>query len=252
MLYFHLFYCIIIYMKTIKIIIILLILVIIYIYLRSLTYIDASLIFKYVCNNKINIINKEKLDILKSDEKIMIMANHVNVIDYFVVLYCVKDYLNKKKLFTVVTYDLLDMFKNVDTQNYLYYNLFNFIKYDRYCEVHKKEDINHPYHGRNVIKKILNEYDNNNISLIFPSGNCAENGKHTEFRPGCFKMCALNNIKILPLTILYKVLIPEDDTSFTRYFNNDVTVIVHDTIEGNDFHSLREKTLSTIMEPLNN
>lgn len=236
-------------MKTIRIVIILIILFILYSYIKSLSNIDLSIIFRYCFNNKINIINKEKLDILNSDEKIIIMSNHINATDYLIIVFCIKDYLNNKKLFTVVTYTLLKNIKNIHIQNHLY-NLINGIKYDRYFDLHTREDVNHPYHGHNVIRKILKEYDNNNITLLFPGGKCSDTGIHTELRPGCFKMCALNNIKILPITIMFKIINPENKSAkISRFFNNDVTVIVHDIIEGSDWQYLRAQTLSVISNP---
>ncbi len=228
------------------------ILILIYSIRKGVT--GLTLYINNLSNIKIKTINTKNLNNFTKD-RIIIMANHMNGIDYFPIAQIFNN-LNKnnnKKLYTVVISTLFNIEKNkniiTNSMNYFGDSFINYCNLIKYVKNNKDS-------GLEVRKKIVEEINNNNTVLIFPEGTVTPKGIPQTFRPGSFEICKQNSISILPITIKYNKNLgvnPDEEAKFIDWFNTEATIYIHDIIKPDDCidsNDMMQKTLNVIREPL--
>jgi 1-acyl-sn-glycerol-3-phosphate acyltransferase len=215
---------------------------------------DLILYINNLANIKIKTINSKNLNNFTKD-RIIIMANHMNGIDYLPISQLFNNLNKNKKLYTVVTSTLFNCEQNknilTNTMNYFGDSLFNYCNFIKYVKCNKDS-------GLEVRKKIVEEINNNNTVLIFPEGIVTPKGIPESFKPGSFEICKENSISILPITITYNKNLgvnSDENGKFMEWFNTDATLYIHDIINHDDCidsNDMMQKTLNAIREPLIN
>jgi len=198
---------------------------------------------KIKIHGKDNLKNYNNLDII-------IMANHLNGIDYSIIYHSVKFY-TKKNIYTVVKHNVLGdsndkslvsnflgMFKN---QTYLKMNFLPYIRNNK----NSGEEI------KNKIIKIIKK-DKQSV-MLFPEGKPTRKGIPKEFKSGSFRLCANNNIYILPVTIKFNKNIginTEDPVVLSDWFNIVADVYIHKPVFNKNWGELQNTVLEQIKKPL--
>jgi 1-acyl-sn-glycerol-3-phosphate acyltransferase len=99
---------------------------------------------------------------------------------------------------------------------------------------------------------MLEKISNNHSVLIFPEGETTRTGIPQNFRPGSFKLCADNNIYILPVTLKYDKNIGVNRTepiNINNWHNTTATIIFHPLIYNKDADILMQQVFNKIREP---
>lgn len=201
-------------------------------------------------NLKIKVIGKENLKNYKN-LKLIIMSNHMNGIDYPIIVNTINYYTNNhKKIYTIVKHDLLgskddnnvvsnilSLFKN---------NIFNKLNFLSYKRGNKNS-------GEKIKKQILNTINNGHNILLFPEGECSRSGIPVSFKPGSFKLCSENNIWILPITLKFDKNIGvnrNDSVDINKWFNITATIYIHKPIYHKNWEVLKNDVFHKIKKPL--
>jgi 1-acyl-sn-glycerol-3-phosphate acyltransferase len=201
-------------------------------------------------NLKIKVIGKENLQNYKK-LKLIIMSNHMNGIDYAIIVHTINHFTNKnKKIYTIVKHDLLgsDIDDNI-ISNILslfknnIYNKLNFLSYER----------GNKNSGEKIKKLILKTINNGHNILLFPEGECSRTGIPNNFKPGSFKLCSENNIWILPITLKFDKNIGvnrNDPVDINKWFNVTATIYIHKPIFHKNWEILKDNVFNKIKEPI--
>jgi 1-acyl-sn-glycerol-3-phosphate acyltransferase len=188
-----------------------------------------------------------------NNKRIVIMSNHLNGIDYGVIVYALAYYTkNKKKIYAIAKHnafgDKTD--KNMVSQslglikNQLF-NVLNLIPYKR----------NNKKSGDIVKKLMLEKIDDGDTILLFPEGKPTRSGIPTEFKPGSFRLCAENKIEILPITIEFDKKIgldTKDPVKLEKWFNLATIIHFHEPVYNENWETLMNTVFDKIREPLVN
>jgi 1-acyl-sn-glycerol-3-phosphate acyltransferase len=100
---------------------------------------------------------------------------------------------------------------------------------------------------------MVNLIKENNSVLLFPEGTTTRKGIPEDFKPGSFKMCSENKIKILPITLEYDKRVGRnnnDEFNVFKWFNTTATITIHEPIYHEDPETLRKLTYDTIVNPI--
>jgi 1-acyl-sn-glycerol-3-phosphate acyltransferase len=201
-----------------------------------------------VFNVKINIKGKENLKLI-NDRRVIIMSNHINPLDYCVI-YSVFNKFTTKKFFAIVKHNLFgDPYDKSKFSNLvsLYKNkLHKYLNFISYVKNNKES-------GNLVKKKIIEVVNDNNTVILFPEGTVTRLGLSEKFKPGSFKICAENQISILPVTIRYNKRIGmniSDGFNVKSIFNSNATIEIHKPIYDLNYEILQNKVYETIVNPL--
>lgn len=225
-----------------------LVLMIIMIFKKSSTdsIVNFSLNFfniKIKIHGKSNLKNYDNLDII-------IMANHLNGIDYSVVYHSIK-YYTKKNIYTVVKHNVLgDTNDKSVVSNFLglfkdqTYSKMKFLPYIR----------NNNKSGENIKNQIIKiiKKDKQKV-MLFPEGKPTRKGIPSELKSGSFRLCADNNIYILPVTIKFNKNIgidTADPVILSDWFNLEADVYIHKPVFNKNWHQLQNIVLDKIKKPL--
>lgn len=186
-----------------------------------------------------------------NNKRIIIMSNHLNGIDYGVIVYSLTHYTkNKKKIFAVAKHNVFGdpTDKNIVLNSFTLikdrmFNLLNIIPYER---DNKKS-------GDNVKKIMLDRIDEGDTILLFPEGKPSRTGIPTEFKSGSFRMCADNDISILPITLEFNKKIgldTKDPVKLEKWFDLKTTIHIHKPIYNKNWEVLMNDVFNKIREPL--
>ena len=225
--------------------------IIIVIHIIKMTY-DVTFVNFFInfFNLKIKVIGKENLQNYKK-LKLIIMSNHMNGIDYAIIVHTINHFTNKnKKIYTIVKHDLLgsDIDDNI-ISNILslfknnIYNKLNFLSYER----------GNKNSGEKIKKLILKTINNGHNILLFPEGECSRTGIPNNFKPGSFKLCSENNIWILPITLKFDKNIGvnrNDPVDINKWFNVTATIYIHKPIFHKNWEILKDNVFNKIKEPI--
>jgi 1-acyl-sn-glycerol-3-phosphate acyltransferase len=201
-------------------------------------------------NLKIKVVGKKNLQNY-GKLKLVIMSNHLNGIDHPIIIHTLNSFTNRQKnIYTIVKHNLLgDEIDNNPISDFFslfknnIYNKLNFISYER----GNKKD------GEKIKNEMLKLLNNNNNILLFPEGNCTRSGIPQDFKPGCFRLCAENNIWILPISLKFNKNIglnKDDSVNLKKWFNITATVYIHEPVFHHNWEILKNKVLNKIKEPL--
>lgn len=207
-------------------------------------------------NLKIKVIGKENLKKYKN-LKLIIMSNHMNGIDYPIIVHTINYYTNinnnkntNKKIYTIVKHDLLgSKDDNNIVSNFLslfknnIYNKLNFLSYER----------GNKNSGEKIKKQILKTINNGHNILLFPEGECSRSGIPNNFKSGSFKLCSENNIWILPITLKFDKNIGvnrNDSVDINKWFNVTATIYIHKPIFHKNWEKLKDDVFHKIKEPI--
>lgn len=194
-----------------------------------------------------NIHNKDNIMNI-NNEKVIIMANHYNGCDYGVI-YKTFTPFTKKNIYTIAKSNaiggseeknLLNNFLGL-FRNY-FFKTFKLIPLDR----------GNKNSGTFVKNEILKKINENDTILIFPEGTTTRNGKPKQFRKGIFELCAIEKIKVIPVTIKYNKDIGLDygyPLKFSEWYNVSADVYIHDEIYDPNVDTFMEKVFDKISEP---
>jgi len=201
-------------------------------------------------NIKIRVYGRKNLNNLIK-EKCIIMCNHLNGIDFAIVKHIINYYTRQQKnVYTIVKHNL---FGDKTDKNMLSHML-GFIKSDLYDKLRFI-----PYERGNkdsgdiIKKKIIKTVNKKNTILLFPDGETRKDGIPCDFKPGSFRICAENKIKILPITLKYKENIGigrKDPVNIDKWFNVNACIYIHPLIYDDEWDVLRTKVFETIKKPL--
>jgi 1-acyl-sn-glycerol-3-phosphate acyltransferase len=182
--------------------------------------------------------------------KLILMSNHMNGIDYAVIVHSINYFTkNKKKIYTIVKHDLLgsktdkNMISNFlgNFKNNIFQKL-NFISY-------KRDNKN----SGNIVKnKMLTILKDSNI-LLFPEGECTRSGIPKDFKSGSFRLCAENNIWILPISLTFNKKIGvnrTDPVDIKKWFDVDANIYIHKPIFNKDWEKLKNDVFNEIKKPM--
>ena len=232
----------------IKIFVILICFILLFYYLKQDPYNFIQLLI-IIFNINIEIKGEENLKYLNN--RVLIMSNHHDPCDYNILYYYLKNITNKK-IYTVTKFKI---FGDPSDKNIIsnimglfkkeFCNYFQFIPYDN----------TNKYNGLETQNKIVEKINENNTVIIFPEGKISRLGLSKEFKPGSFKMCANNNISIIPITIYYNKRVGYDINNKYNVFNlinSIVTLEIHKPIYDQNWEILRTKVYNTIIDPLKN
>ena len=238
--------------EIIKIVIIIIAIVVIlvlfmYFYIKTLTPNEFVTGAVNYFNVTVKIKNKDNLNKINQTKKVIIMANHINGLDYGVLYNIIQ---SNKKIYAVAKHNafgdktdaniisnILGLFKN---------NTYKFFKLIPYVRGNKDS-------GNEVKQNMLEVINNGDTVLLFPEGETTRSGIPVSFKPGSFKLCAENNISILPITIKYDKKIGvnrTDPIDINKWYNVIATAIVHPMIANTDPDQLQEQVFQTIRKPL--
>jgi 1-acyl-sn-glycerol-3-phosphate acyltransferase len=203
-------------------------------------------------NIKIKVYGQKNLLNL-TKEKCILMCNHINPIDFAVIKHVVNNYTKQQKnIYTIVKHNLFgdktdkNMLSNM--LGYMKKDLYNKLQFIPYERGNKNS-------GNIIKKKILKIIDKKNTILLFPDGETRKDGIPQDFKPGSFKICASNKIKILPITLKYKENIGinrKDPVNINNWFNVNANIYIHPLIYDDDWDVLRTKVFNTISKPFFN
>lgn len=197
-------------------------------------------------NFKIKINKPENLKYI--NERVIFISNHYSPCDAGLIVHIFNKITNKK-IYSVSKHNIFGDKTDTSTiSNFLslfkgLYNFFNLIQYEK----------GNKQSGEEVKKKMLEIVNHNNTVIIFPEGTTSRKGIPLEFKPGSFKMCAENSIKIIPITLEYDKRIgmnQYDQFNINDWFNTGVTITIHEPIYDKDPIILQKQVYLTIVEPL--
>jgi 1-acyl-sn-glycerol-3-phosphate acyltransferase len=197
----------------------------------------------FLGNIKINIKNPENLKYFS--ENVIIMSNHYCSLDY-----CIISYVNNihNKIYTIIRHDLLTS-KNNESIIASILEFFNLPKYLNFILYEKGNKDS----GDEVKEKIVNLIKNKNTVLLFPEGATTRRGVSGHFKPGSFKICSDNKIKILPITIEYNKRVGRNNNDIFdifKWYNTNATLTIHEPVYHEDPEILRQLTYDTIVNPI--
>jgi 1-acyl-sn-glycerol-3-phosphate acyltransferase len=180
------------------------------------------------------------------------MANHYTGIDYPIIYHAINYYTNyKKNIYTIVKHNLFG--DEIDKSTIS--NLLGFFKNDLYKLLNFIPYIRDNKDSGNIIKQEMMKIINNNDTiLLFPEGTGTKNGIPNNFKSGSFRFCSENNIKILPLTIIFNKNIGasrNDNINLNNWFNINAKIIIHEPIYDSNWLNLKNKVFNKIKEPFN-
>ncbi len=231
-------------LKIILIIIFLILIIMIYVQNDHKNLIK---LFHNFFNIRIKVKGQKHLEYMKNN-KVILMSNHQEFLDYMII-HSILDFSKiKKETFTVTKHNafgdptdkngishVLALFKQS------LYNYFKFIPHERGNRVC----------GMNTQNKMLELLENDKGVILFPEGTVSYMGVSKEFKPGSFKMCAENNISVIPITIYYDKRISNDEKYVvSNVFNLKVTVHIHKPISNSNWEELRTQTYKKIVGTL--
>lgn len=196
-----------------------------------------------IINHKINITGNKKLFGKKG---IIIIGNHQNAQDFAIVnnLFSNVNVICKHNLFK--DEDLPVYLKIFSRLNMLIFEAFRFIPY-------KRGDKDSGDKVKNIILDKINSGEN---ILVFPEGEPTRDGIPKKFKSGLFITAFENNIPIIPITLKYKKPIGlnrEDKINPLKWFNNEVTLVIHNIQninKENSWEELKEKCFNLIRKPM--
>jgi 1-acyl-sn-glycerol-3-phosphate acyltransferase len=194
-------------------------------------------------HGKENLKNYDNLDIV-------IMANHLNGVDFGVIYHAIKYYTNKK-IYTIVKHNVLgDKTDKSMVSNMLAlfrnqtYDKLNFLPYVR----------NNKESGEIIKNKMLDIIKNKKHTImLFPEGKPTRKGVPSELKSGSFRLCADNNIHVLPVTIKFDKPIgidTKDPVDLSKWFNLVADIYIHKPIYNEDWFELKNQVLYRIKKPL--
>lgn len=183
--------------------------------------------------------------------KLLIMSNHHSGLDYGVISFAINHYTDdNKRIYTIVKHNIFgDKVDNNMVSNFLglfkdrLYNFFNFLPY-----VRDDKDS-----GDEIKKMMLDVVNKNNTVLLFPEGESTREGIPKSFKPGSFRLCAENNIQILPITLKFNKIIGsnrKDPVNLNDWNDAIATVIIHEPVFDKNWEILRDKVFDIIRKPL--
>lgn len=184
-------------------------------------------------------------------ENYIIMANHYNAPDYTIIHHTINSLVkSNKKIYSVAKHNIFGDKTDASILSYILSlfgdNMINFLNLILYMRGDKNS-------GINTKQIILEKIKKNNI-LIFPDGETVKTGKPKFFKPGSFKLCVENNIKILPVTIIYNKDISvskNEKINVNNFYNLIATVYIHEPVYNRDWEQLRSVVFNTISKPFN-
>lgn len=205
-----------------------------------------------VCNTNIKIKGVKNLKNF-NNKKILIMANHLNGFDYGPIVYSLIHYTkNKKKIYAIVKHNLLGdktdknlVLNSLALIKNKMFTLLNLIPYER----------NNKNSGDIVKQIMLEKINDGDTVLVFPEGKPTRSGIPESFKPGSFKLCADNEIEILPITIEFDKKIGLDTTDpviLKKWFNLNTIIHIHKTQYDKNWEILMNTVFNKIREPLIN
>lgn len=215
--------------------------------------ITPSAIIQYALehfNTNIKVYGKKNLKDY-NNLKLVIMSNHHSALDQAIITQVINsNVVSDKKLYTVVKHNMLG---DKNDKNYIsnilgyfktpLYSFFNFIPYIR-------GDKNSGLKIKRKIQKLLSK---KNSLLLFPEGETTRDAIPKKFKPGSFRLCAENNIGILPVSLKFDKRVGGnrgDKVKISRWYNANVIVYIHEPIFDNNWEKLSERVLNKIREPL--
>lgn len=235
--------------KFIIIFIVIIILTIIIIFSQSTPNQIINFVLKHF-NTKIKVYGKKNLKNY-NNLKLIIMSNHHSALDQSIITHVINsNIVNNKKIYTIVKHNL---FGDENDKNYIsnilgyfkdpLYSFFNFIPYIR----------GNKNSGLKIKRKIQEILNKKNSLLLFPEGETTKKAIPKNFKPGSFKLCAENNIGILPISLKFDKCIGgnrRDTVEISKWYNANVIVYIHEPIFDNDWEKLSENVMNKIKEPL--
>jgi 1-acyl-sn-glycerol-3-phosphate acyltransferase len=186
-----------------------------------------------------------------NNKRIIIMSNHINGFDAGPIVYSLTYYTkNKKKIYTIAKHNVFgDKTDNNMIVNSLglikdhMFNLLNLIPYER----------NNKNSGEMVKKMMLEKIEEGDTILLFPEGTTSRSGIPTKFKSGSFRLCAENDIWILPITLEFDKKIgldTKDPVKLEKWFNLNTTIHIHEPVYDKNWEILMDKVFNKIREPL--
>jgi 1-acyl-sn-glycerol-3-phosphate acyltransferase len=229
-----------------KIILVIVCLLLIIIYIQR-TYRNFIHLINKIFNIRIKVTGLNNLDFMKNN-KVILMSNHQEWVDGPVIDSILDFSKINKEIFGVTKYNMFgDPSDNNIISNILalfkerLYKYFHFIPYERGNNIS----------GMNTQNRMLELLNNNKGIILFPEGTISYMGVSKEFKPGSFKMCADNNISIIPMTIYYNKQINKNGKFIlSKLFNLKVTVHIHKPISNSNWEELRTETYNKIVGTL--
>jgi 1-acyl-sn-glycerol-3-phosphate acyltransferase len=109
------------------------------------------------------------------------------------------------------------------------------------------------YSGEKVKKLMLEKINEGDTILLFPEGTTSRSGIPTNFKPGSFRMCAENDVEILPITLEFDRNIgldTKDPVKLSDWFKLNPTIYIHKPVYDKNWEILMEKVYNAIREPL--
>lgn len=238
--------------RILKYIIIFIIIIVILIIILIKTITNKSLVNTVlnILNTNITVRGTENLKHY-NNKKMIIMSNHYVGVDYPIIAHTINYYTNySKNIHTIVKHNIFGDENDGSTISNILglfrkdlYKFLNFLPYVR-------ESIDS---GNEIKNKMLDVIKQNDTILLFPEGTGNKNGIPEEFKSGSFRLCAENNIYILPITIKLNKNIGasrNDKVDLKDWFNLKAEVIIHEPIFDDDWAQLKQRVFDKIREPL--
>ena len=185
-----------------------------------------------------------------NNKRIIIMSNHINGFDSTPIVYALTHYTNNKKKIFIITKH--NVFGDENDQNIVsnslalikdqMFELLNLIPYVR----------NNVKSGEITKKTMLEKIDGGDAVLLFPEGSTSRSGIPTEFKPGSFRLCADNDIAILPITIKFNKNIgidKKDPIELNKWFDLTTKIYIHEPQSNTNWKLLMENVYDKIRKP---
>ncbi len=232
------------FLKIILLIVCLLIIIIFYI---QRNYRNLINLINKIFNITIKVKGLKYLDFMKNN-KVILMSNHQEWYDGLVIDSVLEFSNINKEMFAVTKHNIFgDPSDNNIISNILALFKERLFKYFKLIPHERGNRLS----GMNTQNKMLELLDNNKTIILFPEGTISYMGVSKEFKPGSFKMCADNNISIIPMTIYYNKQINKNGKfSLSNMFNLKVTVHIHKAISNSNWEELRTDTYNKIIGTL--
>jgi 1-acyl-sn-glycerol-3-phosphate acyltransferase len=231
----------------IKILLISIIIIFLLYYLgRNIEFETIIAILTKLFNFKIKIKNPENLKHV--DDRVIFMSNHYSISDAVLIMYIINK-VSDKKIYFVSKHNIFgDKNDTSALSNFLslFKGLYNFCNIIPYEKGNKQS-------GEKVKNRMRDIVNQNNTVILFPEGTTSRLGIPSEFKPGSFKMCAENSIKIIPLTLEYDKRIGMnqfDNFDILSLINSGVTITIHKPIYNKDPLILQQQVYHAIIDEL--
>lgn len=187
-----------------------------------------------ILNMKVNIINNNNIDL--NQKPFVIISNHYALVDTYVI------YSLGIKIKSIAKQDML---KEIGLD----------LSEEKVDKIADKMGVipyvrNNIDSGLVVKQKILKEYFINNTSVIvYAEGTSTRNGKPQNFKNGLFRLCADNNMRILPITLRYDRNLGSNRTdkfNYNNIMNANCDLHIHPIQQDNNWIKLKQKVFGYV------